>query len=59
MSKLYRIRKKSWIGGVCEGLGKYTDIPPDVWRIIFVILYFSNFPALIMYIILWIIIPEK
>jgi phage shock protein C len=57
--KLYRTRRDRVIAGVCGGLAEYFNI--DVWiiRIIFIGLAFVHGAALIAYIILSIVIPEK
>jgi len=59
MKKLYRIEKNSWIGGVCEGIGEYTDIDPIIWRILFGVINTIIFPIFFIYVILWIILEKK
>ncbi|QQR98043.1 MAG: PspC domain-containing protein [Sphingobacteriales bacterium] len=58
--KLYRDVDDNIIGGVCSGLSKYFGINDPIWiRILFIISPFITFgTALIIYIILWIIMPE-
>jgi len=46
-------------GGVCGGLGKATDIPPWVWRVIFCLCVFGFGFGLLLYILLWIFVPEE
>lgn len=55
--RLYRDPDDRVIGGVCGGLGAYFDIDPLIMRIIFVILFFVFF-GLIIYLVLWIAVPE-
>ena len=38
MGNFFRIKEGSYIGGVCTGLGAYTNIDPIFWRIIFIFL---------------------
>jgi len=57
--KLYRIRKNKVFGGVCTGLGEYFEVDPVLIRIAFVILGFIHLIGAFLYIILWIVIPEK
>ena len=47
------------IGGVCGGLGHSTDLPSWAWRVIFclTLLYFGV--GLLIYILLWIFLPEE
>lgn len=48
------------IAGVCAGIADYFDCDPTPVRIAYVILtFFSLFSSLILYPILWIIMPEK
>jgi len=43
------------ISGVCGGLGDYFTLDPLLFRLAFVILTFTTFPAVITYLILWIL----
>lgn len=46
------------LGGVCSGLGEYWNIDPIILRILFILAFAQGFGTL-LYIILWIIIPDK
>lgn len=56
--KLYRDKENSIIGGVLSGISHYLNIDPIWLRIImaFLLLFFGT--GIVIYIILWIIIPE-
>ncbi len=56
--RFYRDTENSVLGGVCSGLSAYFDIDPIWIRLIFVILFFAPFAGLLIYIILWIVIPQ-
>ena len=56
--KLYRSRKDRVAGGVAAGLGEYLGIDPIIIRIIFIILTITHGMGILLYIILWIVIPE-
>lgn len=56
---LYRSHKDKIIGGVCGGLGGYFDVDPVIFRILFVVLTFVNGIGLLLYAILWIVVPLK
>ncbi|MEY4834878.1 MAG: hypothetical protein RI980_993 [Bacteroidota bacterium] len=56
--KLYRDKDNSFLGGVLSGLGHYLGVDPLWLRIIMVILFFGFGSGLVVYIILWILIPE-
>jgi len=57
--KLTRNMYDRKIAGVCGGLGEYFDMDPLVFRVIFLFLFFFGGTGLILYIFLWILIPEK
>ncbi|WP_167615343.1 PspC domain-containing protein [Maribellus sediminis] len=57
--KLYRDPEQTVIAGVCGGLAAYFDMDPVVIRLIVVLLVFLTSGAgLLVYIILWIIVPK-
>jgi len=60
MKKLKRSRNKM-IAGVCAGIGEYLGIDPTIVRIgyVFLSLVSAAFPGILVYIILWIVIPEE
>ena len=49
------------IAGVCGGLADYFDLDPSLVRIIYVLvsIFSVAFPGILVYIVLWIIIPES
>ena len=59
MKKLLREPNGDNLSGVCQGLASYTDTDPVIWRVIFIFLFFTSFPAVLFYLVLWIAIPEK
>lgn len=56
--KLYRDKENSFLGGVLSGLGHYFGVDPLWLRILMVILFFGFGTGLVLYIILWVLIPE-
>lgn len=56
--KLYRSRRDRVAGGVAAGLGEYLGLDPIIIRIIFIILTITHGMGVLLYIILWIVIPE-
>lgn len=56
--KLYRDKENALLGGVMSGLGHYFGVDPLWLRIIMVILFFGFGTGIILYLILWILIPE-
>jgi phage shock protein C len=59
LQQLARSRSDRIIGGVCGGLGQSTDLPSWAWRVIFclTLLYFGA--GLLIYILLWIFLPQE
>jgi phage shock protein C len=49
------------IAGVCGGLAEYFGMDPTLMRVLYVLLSILSaaFPGTLVYIILWIIIPER
>lgn len=56
--KIYRDGEKRILGGVCSGLAHYFNIDPVWMRIIFLLLLFLYGTSMLIYFILWIIIPK-
>lgn len=57
--RLYRSRSTRVLGGVAGGLAEYFDIDPIIMRLIFIGLVFIGGGGIIIYIIMWIVIPEN
>jgi len=56
--RLYRDPDNRVFGGVCGGLGAYLDVDPVIIRIILVVLFFAFGVGLLVYLIMWIVVPE-
>ena len=57
--RLYRSTKDRMIGGVCGGIGEYLEVDPTAIRVAYALLtLFTAFCGVILYPILWIIMPE-
>lgn len=55
--KLFRDTENNILGGVCSGLAAYFNVD-SIWiRLAFVVLFFINLVGLIIYLILWVIVP--
>lgn len=57
--RLYRSQSNKMIAGVCSGIARYFNIDPTIVRIIFVILALAGGPGLLLYLILWLVIPSE
>ena len=58
--KLTRSYHDRMIAGVCGGLADYFDVDPTLVRVGYVLLSVlsAGFPGLLVYIVLWMIVPE-
>lgn len=56
--RLYRSRKDRMIAGVCGGLGQYFGMDPVWVRLLFVLFLFLGGSAFLLYIIMWLIVPN-
>ena len=59
MKKIYRINKDRKIGGVCTGLGAHFGLDPVILRVLFLISIPFGGLGLLIYLVMWVIIPEK
>jgi phage shock protein C len=59
--RLRRSKSNRMIAGVIGGLARYFGFDPTLARVLYVILSVVSvaFPGIIVYIILWIIMPEE
>ncbi|MFP4660607.1 MAG: PspC domain-containing protein [Halanaerobiales bacterium] len=57
--KIYRSRKDRMLGGVCGGLAEYFNIDSTIVRLAAVLLLFAEGIGLVLYIVAWIVVPEK
>jgi len=55
---LIRSRTNRLIGGVCGGLGEYFDIDATLIRIIFILITIFGGSGILLYLVLWLIIPS-
>lgn len=58
-NRLYRSKTSRVFGGVCGGLAEYFDVDPIIIRLLFLVIAFAGGGGVLVYIILWIAIPEK
>jgi len=58
-NKLYRSQTDKMVAGVCGGLAEHFKIDPSLVRLAFVLLFFFGGHGLLLYLILWIIMPTE
>lgn len=58
--QLRRSRSNRMVAGVVGGLAEYWSVDPTVARVVYVVasVLSAAFPGLLVYILLWLIIPE-
>lgn len=56
--KLYRDMDNAVLAGVASGLGAYFDIDPVIFRVLFIVFTLTGGFAILVYIALWIAMPE-
>ena len=57
--RLYRSNDKKVIAGIAGGLGEYLDVDPVIIRIILVLITIFHGIGILIYIIMWIAVPEN
>ena len=48
-----------WIGGVCGGLAQSTGLESWIWRLLFVLLLAAGGSGVLIYLALWIFVPQR
>jgi phage shock protein PspC (stress-responsive transcriptional regulator) len=56
--RLYRNPDERVLGGVCSGLAAYFDSEVWIFRVLFVVFSFFFLTSVLVYLILWIVVPE-
>ncbi|MDC8760778.1 PspC domain-containing protein [Janthinobacterium fluminis] len=57
-SRLRRSRSDRWLGGVCGGLGQVSGMESWIWRLVFALFALTFGFSAVIYILLWIFVPE-
>lgn len=58
-AKLYRSESNRVIAGVCGGLADYFGIDATILRVIFVFITLFGGSGIILYVILWVVVPSE
>ena len=56
VGSLRRSRDDRWLGGICGGLGRISGIESWIWRVLLVLTFGTG---LVIYLLLWIFVPEE
>lgn len=57
--RLTRSTRDAQLAGVCAGLANYFSVDPTLVRLLFIVLTLAGGPGLLLYIILWLVIPAS
>lgn len=58
LNALRRSRSDRWLGGVCGGLADFTGLAAWAWRLMFTLLMLCAGTGVLVYILMWIFVPE-
>jgi phage shock protein PspC (stress-responsive transcriptional regulator) len=59
VGSLRRSRTDRWLGGVCGGLGVASGVDAWVWRLVFTLFTVTFGFGLVIYLLLWLFVPEE
>jgi phage shock protein PspC (stress-responsive transcriptional regulator) len=59
LNTLRRSRTDRWISGVCGGLAKASGVESWVWRLVFTLFTLTFGFGAVIYLLLWIFVPEE
>lgn len=57
--RLYKTDEGSVIGGVCKGFAEVYDWDVSIVRLVTLVLLFAAGMPLVIYLIMWIVLPDK
>ena len=57
--RLHLSRAERKIAGVCGGLGEFLEVDPVLFRVMFVVLAFVGGLGIVLYVALWLVMPEE
>jgi phage shock protein PspC (stress-responsive transcriptional regulator) len=59
LNGLHRARRDRWVGGVGAGLAQTSGIAAWIWRLLFVVLATFGGTGLVLYGLLWLLVPDE
>ena len=59
LNTLRRSRTDRWLGGVCGGLARVSGVDTWVWRLVFTLFTITFGFGIVIYLLLWIFVPEE
>ncbi|HVS62234.1 MAG TPA: PspC domain-containing protein [Thermoanaerobaculia bacterium] len=60
-TRLHRSRRDRILGGVCGGIARWLGWRPTVVRVLYVLVSIlsAGFPGILVYLLLWFVMPES
>jgi phage shock protein PspC (stress-responsive transcriptional regulator) len=59
INRLRRSASDRWIGGVCGGIARLTGVDSWIWRLLLTLLALFGGTGLVIYLLLWIFVPNE
>jgi len=59
VNKLRRSRGDRWVAGVCGGVAAITGVEAWIWRLVLVALALFGGTGVLLYLLLWIFVPNE
>jgi len=59
IGRLRRSRDDRWLGGVCGGLARVSGMESWIWRLVFALFALTFGFSVVIYLLLWIFVPEE
>lgn len=57
VNALRRSRDDRWLGGVCGGMARVTGVASWAWRLLFALLALCAGTGVMVYLLLWVLVP--
>ena len=55
----HRSRQDRWVAGVCGGIARSSGVASWLWRLLFTLLVVFGGAGLVLYLLLWLFVPEE
>ena len=59
INRLRRSRSDRWVAGVCGGIARASGVESWIWRLVLTVLALFGGTGVVMYLLLWIFVPEE
>lgn len=59
VNQFRRSRSDNWLGGVCGGLARLTQVDAWIWRLVFALMVLCAGTGVLAYLLLWLLVPME